>query len=243
MEPKKTNFKFSLSKKQLLIVGLTFLLHLSGILVAFFETKDGFSFNFPFHLLRFFTWWSVHSSILAILALIIIIWKKEISSWLSQFIILLSVIFNLTTFLFCLFHLAFGALKWKASILLNLQSILWHFVAPLLTIYCFYSFARIEFLKKKLIRSILCSYIYPFLYFLYVYILSFFHSGIGGSKSKLTLYLKKYPYLLFQFLAENKKMLFLVWLPISFSIILLLFVLIIWTKSVYDKKKFIIKCQ
>jgi hypothetical protein len=132
---------FACSKKRI-IIGLTFLFHLLGILVAFFKTQNNLPFHLSFHLLRFFTWWSVHSSILALLAAIIIVReeKKKTSSWLSQFIPFLSVIFNLTTFLFCLFHLFFGAfLKREHSFLLNLNSILWHLVAPLLTIYCFYA--------------------------------------------------------------------------------------------------------
>lgn len=71
---KKNNFKLNLSKKQLFIISLTFLLHLLGILAAFFQTENNeLPFSINFQTLRLFTWWSVHSSILAIIALIMII--------------------------------------------------------------------------------------------------------------------------------------------------------------------------
>ena len=221
-------------KNKKVIIGLTFSLHLLGILVAFFKTKNNLPFDLSFHLLRFFAWWSVHSSILAILATFILARedKKKTSSWLSQFIPFLSVIFNLTTFLFCLFHLFFGALKWQDSLFLNLNSITWHFIAPLLTIYCFYSWVKIDILRKKLARSVLCSFIWPFFYFVYVYSLSFLNSG----SNKLSLYLKKYPYLVFQFMAKNPVVFFAIWLPVALLTILILFALIVWTKIIFEKK-------
>jgi len=153
---------------------LTLFLHSLGLFVAFFHKKNQFPFHLPFHLLRFFTWWSVHSSLLAIFALTALFWeeKKQKSSWLSQFILLSAALFNLVTFLFCLIHLFYGALEWRNSFFLNLNSLTWHFIAPPLILYCFYAWGKIDLLKKKLVKSFLFSFLWPFLYFVYVYFLS-----------------------------------------------------------------------
>jgi hypothetical protein len=111
----------------------------------------------------------------------------------------------------------------------------WHFIAPPLIIYCFYSFAKVNLLKKNLVRSILCSFIYPSIYFLYAYIVSLFIKPENGGK--ISLYLKKYPYLVFQWIVEREKWFFFLLILAAFLIILFLFFLIIWTKTVYDKKK------
>ena len=204
---KKT--KFNLSKKQLFLISLTFLLHSLGVLAAYFQTENNeLPFSPYFQVLRLFTWWSVHASILAIITLIMIVWerKKKTTSWISQFIPLLTIIFNLTTFLFCLIHWPFGKLEWTNHTILNIQLISWHFIAPPLIIYCFYSLARVDLLRKKIARSIFCSFIHPSLYFLYAYIVSIFNHPENGGK--VSLYLKKYPYLVFQWIVEREKWLF-----------------------------------
>jgi len=69
---KKT--KFNLSKKQLFLISLTFLLHSLGVLAAYFQTENNeLPFSPYFQVLRLFTWWSVHASILAIITLIMIV--------------------------------------------------------------------------------------------------------------------------------------------------------------------------
>jgi len=59
-----------LNNKKKLVILPTLFLHSLGLLVAFFQRKNQLPFHLPFHLLRFFTWWSVHSSILAAFALV-----------------------------------------------------------------------------------------------------------------------------------------------------------------------------
>lgn len=66
-------YKMLARLKKKIVISLTFLLHSLGLLVAFFKTQNNLPFHLSFHLLRFFTWWSVHSSILAILAIVAII--------------------------------------------------------------------------------------------------------------------------------------------------------------------------
>ncbi|RHZ35475.1 hypothetical protein GvMRE_IIg407 [endosymbiont GvMRE of Glomus versiforme] len=214
---------------------VTFVLHLLGISIAFFQTENNeLSFSPYFQVLRLFTWWSVHASILAIITLIVLVWEKnkQTTSWISQFIPFLTAIFNLTTFLFCLIHWPFGKLEWTNHTILNTQLISWHFIAPPLIIYCFYSLARIDLLRKKIVKSILCSFIHPSLYFLYAYIVSIFNQP--ENVGKISLYLKKYPYLVFQWIVESKKWLFLVWIITAFLIISMIFALFFWTKIMYD---------
>ena len=54
------------------LIVLASLLHLSGIISSLLRSKREASFHLTFHLLRFFSWWSVHASILTILATILI---------------------------------------------------------------------------------------------------------------------------------------------------------------------------
>ena len=61
----------SLKKKFTILPSL--FLHLLGLLVAFFQRKN----QLPFHLLRFFSWWSVHASLLAIFALMALLWEEK----------------------------------------------------------------------------------------------------------------------------------------------------------------------
>lgn len=226
-----------LSKKFVIIS--TFFLHFLGLLVAFFQRKNQLPFHLSLHLLRFFSWWSVHSSLLSVLALMALLWeeKKQKTSWLSQFILLSASLFNLVTFLFCLIHLFGGVLEWKNSFFLNFNSLAWHFVAPPLTIFCFYSWGKIDLLKKKIVLSMLCSFIWPFLYFFYVCLLSW----LNKPHWKINLYLKKYPYQVFQFLARKAVLLWLVWLPVAVAVVFGLFWLLIGTKMLVEKRKLFLK--
>jgi len=228
-----------LNNKKKLIILPTLFLHSLGLLVAFLQRKNQLPFHLPLHLLRFFTWWSVHSSILAVWALGALLWEERTrkTSWLSQFILLSAALFNLVTFLFCLIHFFGGVLEWKNSFFLNLNSLTWHFVAPPLTLFCFYFYGKINLLKKKLVRSMLCSFIWPSLYFTYVYFLSWLNNPHLLRKSKLNLYLKKYPYQVFQFLAQKPVLLWLVWLPVAFLVIYALFYFLLWTKTLIEKSK------
>lgn len=229
----------SLLKKRLLFLFI-FAFNLLGILVAFFQRKSQLPFHLPLHLLRFFTWWSVHTSLLTVLALVALIWeeKKQKTSWLSQFTLLSASLFSLVTFLFCFIHLFFGALKWKSTFFLNFNSVTWHFIAPLLTLFCFYLWGKVDLLKKKLAQSILCSWIWPSLYFVYVYLLSCLNNPNLLIKSKFNLYLKKYPYEVFRFLAQKPLLLWMVWLPLAFLVIYALFWLLLWTRTVVEEKLF-----
>src|ERR1700722_13287085 len=158
--------KFSFAKKQFLI-SLTFVLHLIGIISSLLRAKREVEFNLAFHLLRFFSWWSVHASILTILAAILI-WRerKKTSSYFSQFLIFVAVIYNLVTFCFISSHFLLGKLK-SYGILLDLQLFGWHFAAPLLTILYFYFYARIDKLREKLIKTLSFALIPPVFYFFY----------------------------------------------------------------------------
>jgi len=224
-----------INHKKKFIIFPTLFLCLLGLLVAFFERKNQLPFHLPLHLLRFFSWWSVHTSLLSIFALGVLLWeeKKKKTSWLSQFILLSATLFSLVTFLFCFIQLLCGTLKWNNSLFLNLNSFAWHFITPLLTVFCFYSWGKINLLRKKLTQSILYSFIWPFSYFIYVLFLSW----MNKPSWKISLYLKKYPYQIFQFLARKSILLWLVWLPIALAVIFGLFWLLLGTKMLIEKKK------
>jgi len=101
--------------KKIFLLSFIFFLHLLGVIVAFFRTD----IPFYFHLLRFFSWWSIHTSIFTVLAVIIIFrekkilakQRKKIPSYFSQFITFLATMYNLITFCFwtyCLFFADVG---------------------------------------------------------------------------------------------------------------------------------------
>lgn len=69
-KPKKN--KPNLPKKRLVLISLAYLFHLIGIISSLLRPKKDAAFHLTFHLLRFFSWWSVHTSILTILAVILI---------------------------------------------------------------------------------------------------------------------------------------------------------------------------
>src|SRR5687768_1054191 len=104
--------KSSLSKKATILIFLAFSFHLLGIISSLFRPKRDVEFHLTFHLLRFFSWWSVHASILTILAAILI-WRerKKSSSYFSQLIIFIATIYNLTTFCFISSYFLTGKLK------------------------------------------------------------------------------------------------------------------------------------
>jgi hypothetical protein len=99
--------KKSKNKKKFFLIFAILSLHLLGIIVAFFRTD----IPFHFHLLRFFSWWSVHTSIFSVMAAIVILRKKKNPSYFSQFITFLAAMYNLITFCFwtyCLFFADVG---------------------------------------------------------------------------------------------------------------------------------------
>ena len=233
----KNNFKLVHQKKGLLIISLVSSLHLLGILVAFFRTD----IPFYFHLLRFFSWWSIHTSIFTVLAVIIIFrekkilakQRKKIPSYFSQFITFLATMYNLITFCFWTYCLFFADVGWEKSWLLNCQSFAWHFIAPLLTIFYFYLYARIDKLRKKIKKTLLLSFIAPVFYFFYVWVLAKLNVG---ETSSLFPHLEKYPYSIFRLIAEREWKQFIANFLIAFFTFIFLCSLIIWTKLVYDKK-------
>src|SRR5256885_16374749 len=95
-------------QKKIFLLSFIFSLHLLGIIVAFFRIN----IPFHYHLLRFFSWWSIHTSILTVLAAVMIFretsrynslpWgeRKKNSSYFTQFITLLATMYNLITFCF-----------------------------------------------------------------------------------------------------------------------------------------------
>lgn len=236
----KNNTKLGLSKRGLFVISLTFLLHLVGILVAFFRTD----IPFRYHFLRFFSWWSVHTSIFTVLAVVLIFRerrynsllqgrKKKNSSYFSQFITLLATIYNLVTFNFWVYCLFFMSVEWEKSFLLNCQSVSWHIIAPLLTIFCFYSYAQLDKLRKSLIKTLLLAPISPAFYFFYTWILAKLNYGMTSS---LFPHLPKYPYRIFELIAERRWNLLIINFLVAYLTFISLCSLIIWTKIVYDRK-------
>jgi hypothetical protein len=152
--------------KQLLVIFPILLFHLLGVLVTFFRTD----IPFHYHLLRFFSWWSVHTSIFTVLSVVIILRKRKKAplSYFSQFITFLATIYNLITFFFWVYCLFFLSVGWESSFLFNFHLFAWHFIAPLLTIFYFYLYARADELKKKLTKTFLFSFLAPVFYFFYV---------------------------------------------------------------------------
>jgi len=221
-----------MSKKQKnILIFLIFSLHLLGALVALFRTD----IPFHYHLLRFFSWWSVHTSFLTILAIIILFReRKKTPSYLSQFITFLATMYNLITFGFWTYCLFFADVKWEKSILLNCQSFAWHFIAPVLVIFYFYLYARIDKLRKKFIKTLLFSFIAPVFYFFYVWTLAKINVG---ETSSLFPHLEKYPYFIFEWIAERQWNWFIINFLIAFFTFISLCSLIIWTKLNYDKKQ------
>lgn len=237
---KKSDTKLGLSKKEMFIISLTFLLHLLGILVALFR----FDTTFHFHLLRFLSWWSVHTSIFTVLAVVLIFRgkrhnsfskKKNPFSYFTQFITLLATMYNLITFFFWVYCLVSPKLsvEWEKSLLFNCQSVSWHLIAPFLTIFYFYFYARVDQLRKKLVKTLSLSPIAPVLYFFYVWTLGKLNYGLTSS---LFPHLPKYPYFIFEWIVEVRWN----WFIINFLIALFTFIslcsFMIWTKIIYDRR-------
>ncbi|MCE8163734.1 MAG: hypothetical protein I3273_05730 [Candidatus Moeniiplasma glomeromycotorum] len=221
------------------LIILSALLHFFGVVVTFFVGgKKVTNFNFFLHLFRFFSWWSVHTSILTIWAAIILFKERKIkktTSYFSQVITFLATIYNLITlffWLYCLFFLKEGV-KWEESWFLNCQSVIWHLIAPFLALLYFYFSARINLLKEKILKTLSFAIISPIFYFFYVYILAKIHHPT----SSLFPYIEKYPYSIFELIADRKWIFFilnflaacLVYFSICYSVI--------WTKSICDKKR------
>ena len=218
-------------KRKNILIFLIFSLHLLGALVALFRTD----IPFHYHLLRFFSWWSVHTSIFTVLAAVMIFReRKKVSSYFSQFITFLATMYNLITFGFWTYCLFFADVKWEKSILLNCQSFAWHFIAPVLVIFYFYLYARIDKLRKKFIKTLLFSFIAPVFYFFYVWTLAKINVG---ETSSLFPHLEKYPYFIFEWIAERQWNWFIINFLIAFFTFISLCSLIIWTKLNYDKKQ------
>lgn len=225
-------------KKGLKIIILSALFHCFGASLVLFRVNPVIiNFNLFYHLLAFFSWWSVHTSILTVLASIMIFTTRKKSNWFTQFIVFLAAIYNLITFGFCFVYLVFlNRLNfgYNKSMLTNLQLISWHFIAPILALYYYYFFAQIEELRKKLAKTFFFTLVFPILYFFFVYFLScFFDLEI---KNNLTYHLvKKYPYFIFEWVVERS------WLVASFLIasftLLFLSSLLIWTKILISKKR------
>ncbi|KLL05332.1 MAG: hypothetical protein MRERV_2c069 [Mycoplasmataceae bacterium RV_VA103A] len=159
--------------------------------------------------------------------------RKKTSSYFSQFITLLATMYNLITFFFWVYCLLFLSVEWEKSLLLNCQSVSWHVIAPLLTIFYFYFYARVDKLREKLAKTLLLAPISPVFYFFYTWTLAKIN---WGETSSLFLYLKKYPYSIFEWIAERRWDLFIINFSIAFFIFISLCYLMIWTKLVYDKK-------
>ncbi|MCE8162724.1 MAG: hypothetical protein I3273_01875 [Candidatus Moeniiplasma glomeromycotorum] len=218
------------------LIVLAALLHFFGVLVTFFAGgKKVVNFNLILHLLRFFSWWSVHTSILTIWAAILVFREREKSvSYFSQFITFLAVIYNLITFFFWIYCLFFLSVGWENSWFLNIQSVLWHVAAPLATLVYFYFYAWVVELSRKLVKTLLFAFISPLFYFFYVWILA--KINVGASSS-LFPYIEKYPYRIFELIVEREWNWFIVNSLASCLVYFLICCLIIWTKWLGEKVK------
>jgi hypothetical protein len=239
LEKLKKNKSNLSKKKQFFLIFLIFSFHLIGIISSLFRPKKDVDFHLTFHLLRFFSWWSVHASILTVL--VAILEKKKVSSYFSQLLILVATVYNLVTFCFISTYFLRGKIQWMWKtdpklLWLDLQLFSWHFVAPFLTIFYFYFYAQIDKLKEKLTKIIITlslALAFPTFYFLYDFILAKVHRG--NPEGSLFPYMKKYPYYIFERIGETRW-----WLIINFLIAALIFIslclLMIWTKNICDKK-------
>lgn len=227
---KKTT-KFSLPKK--VLISLIFSFHSLGIVSSLLRPKRGVELSLPRHLLRFFSWWSVHASILTILAIILIRREdKKTSSYFSQLLIFIATIYNLVIFVFISSYFLAGKII-SCGVWLDLQLFTWHFIAPLLTIFYFYFYARIDKLKAKLIRTLLFALISPIFYFFYIFTLAKINNKPTGSLSP---YMKKYPYYIFEWIVDRKWNILIINFLIASFVFISLCLLIIWTKIACNKK-------
>lgn len=225
-----------LQKKKNILLSFIFSFHLLGIISSLLRPKKGVDLHLTFHLLRFFSWWSVHTSILTILAIILIQWKKTSSSYFSQLLTLVATVYNLVILVFISSYFLLGKIN-SLGFLLDLQLFTWHFVAPLLTILYFYFYAQIDKLKSKLWRLIMTlslAPISPIIYFFYVFILAKINNKPTGSLSP---YMKKYPYFIFEWIVERRWYVLIVNFLIASLVFIFLCLLMIWTKTIYDKRK------
>jgi len=220
-------------KRKNILLSLIFSLHLLGVISSLFRPKRGREFHLGFHFLRFFSWWSVHASILAILAIILIWWEnKKNPSYFSQLLVLVATIYNLVIFAFILSYFLLGKIN-SCGFWLDLQLFSWHFAAPLLIILYFYLYARIDKLKAKLIRTLLFALISPIFYFFYVFTLAKINNRPTGSLSP---YMRKYPYYIFEWIVDRKWNILIVNFMIAAFAFISLCLLMVWTKLIYDKK-------
>jgi hypothetical protein len=217
------------------LIFLNFSFHLIGIASSLFRLKKDNSPHHPFQLFCFFSWWSVHTSILTILS-IVLIWseRKKTCSYFSQFLNFISTLYNLVTFCFISGYFLTGKIK-SYGFWLDLQLFSWHFVAPFLTILNFYFYSRIDKLREKLTKTLLFIFICPAFYFFYTFSLSKIHND--NPKSSLFPYIKKYPYFIFEWIVERKWIWIISNLLITSFVIISLCLLMIWTKMIWDKNK------
>lgn len=222
-----------IKKRNLTFLNLSF--HLIGIISSLFRLKKENSSYHPFQLFRFFSWWSVHASILTTLS-IILIWNKQKNnySYFSQFLNFIATLYNLVTFCFISAYFLTGKIK-SYGFWLDLQLFSWHFVAPFLTILNFYFYSRIDKLREKLTRTLLFVFICPTFYFFYTFSLSKIHND--NRESSLFPYMKKYPYFIFEWIIERKWIWIISNLLITSFVIVSLCLLMIWTKIIWDKTK------
>jgi len=223
-------------RKKIFLLSFIYLFHLIGIISSLLRPKKSEIFHLTFHLLRFFSWWSVHTSILTILAVILIQWKrKKNPAYFPQLLTLVATIYNLVTFVFILSYFLAGKII-SDGIWLDLQLFTWHFVAPLLTISYFYFYARIDQLIKstaKLIMTLSLALTWPIFYFFYVFILAKINNKPTGSLSP---YMKKYPYYIFEWITERSWYILVANFLIASLIFISLCALVLWTKNLWDKK-------
>jgi hypothetical protein len=238
LEKLKKNKSNLSKKKQFFLIFLSFSFHLIGIISSLLRPKRDADLHLTFHFLRFFSWWSVHASILTILVATILICKKKITpaSYFSQLLILVATVYNLVTFGFISSYFLIGKIK-SYGVLLDLQLFTWHFAAPLLIILYFYFFARIDKLKEKLwkiLMTLSLALIFPILYFLYAFILAKVHRG--NPEGSLFPYMEQYPYHIFEWIIERRWYFIITNVLISSLVFIFLCVLVLWTKNILDKK-------
>jgi hypothetical protein len=97
----------------------------------------------------------------------------------------------------------------------------------------FYLYGEVKSLIQKLTKTLSLIIISPLFYFFYVYVLA----KINRPTSSLFPYMEKYPYFIFEWIAERRWGWFIFNFLMACLVYFLLCCLLIWTKSVYETRK------
>jgi len=234
MSRKKNN----LSQRRQFLIILAAALHFLGATLTFFvggKNTPGSKFDLFLYLIRFFSWWSVHTSILTIWAALMIFKerKRKSPSYFSQLITFLATVYNLVTLFFWTYCLFFLDVQWENSLFLDIWLVSWHVIAPLLTIFYFYLPSRTDRLRKKIVKTLSLSLLSPTFYFFYVCILA----QINQPTSSLFPYMEQYPYFIFEWIAKRRWNYFILNFFVACVVFLTLCSSLLWTNKLIEQKQ------